>query len=342
MPVVAARTYLDTASVGPVSRLYAEVLKNLTDEDSHSGRAHKERFDLIDQAKNRIRSEFASLLSATPEEFELTQGTTSGIRLLVERFSWSPGDEIVSTKLEFPRCLEPLREISRKRGLRLQLAEVPASNTGSLDWLERWMTPKTRLIVCSGVAYATGQKLPIGDIARLARDRGVCTLIDGAQLIGAAELDLSQAPIDFLAMPLQKWLGGPEGLGALYTRSGTLDRPRYDSAVHGWPVFEATAAHLAWLRDQLGWTWIHERTRELANYARKAINALDDDRLITPADFAGIVASRCVGQDPQALFDRLHRAGIIVRYRPEMALFRISTAFFNREDEIDRFVSAVQ
>jgi L-cysteine/cystine lyase len=277
-----------------------------------------------------------------PETLELTQGTTNGIRAIVERFPWEPKDEIVTTALEFPRCIEPLRQVADKQKLALKIAEVPMNDCGSLDWLERSVTARTRLIVFSGVAYATGQRLPIDRITEFARQRSIHTLVDGAQLIGAFKVDLSRTPVDFLAMPLQKWLGGPEGLGALYVRAGTLDLLRQDSAVHGWPVLEATVAHLAWLREHLGWSWIYDRTQDLAAYARAAIAALDDERLIAPDSYAGIVAMRCMAENPQRLFESLTAAGMTVRYRPEMDLFRISTAFFNREDEIDGFVAAIR
>jgi L-cysteine/cystine lyase len=342
LPLTKERTYLDTASVGPVSRIYAQTLAARTDDDLRTGRAQAARFDAIDHAKSRIRSEIASLIFADPAELQLTTGTTSGIRAIVERFPWEPGDEIVSTQLEFPRCIEPLQEVAKKHNLTLRMADVPANDASDFDWLDRCITSKTRLIVFSGVAYATGQRLPIDRIAEFARSKGIYTLVDGAQLIGAASLDLGRIPVDFLAMPLQKWLGGPEGLGALYVRAGTLELLRQDSAVHGWPVLEATIAHLAWLRENLGWTWIYKRTSSLASYARTAIEALDDDRLMTPESHAGIVSVRCMNDKPQQLFERLLQAGMTVRYRPEMALFRISTAFFNTEDEIDRFVSVIQ
>jgi L-cysteine/cystine lyase len=322
--------------------VYAETLANRTDEDLRTGRAHVARFDRIDHARSRIRSEISSLLSADPETLELTQGTTSGIKAIVDRFPWRAGDEIVSTQLEFPRCVEPLRETARTRNLTLKLATVPASDTGNIDWLEQCITNKTRLIVFSGVAYATGQRLPIDRIAQYARLQGICTLVDGAQLIGAANFDLSRTPVDCVAMPLQKWLGGPEGLGALYVRSGALDLLRKVSAVHGWPVLEATVAHLEWLRNSLGWSWIFDRVGRLASHARMAINNLDGDRLVTPADCAGIVALRCSDDNSRQQFDRLTAAGFTVRYRPEMSLFRISTAFFNCEAEIDRFVAAIR
>jgi L-cysteine/cystine lyase len=340
-PLVDEVTYLDTASVGPVSRTYMEVLENRTAEDVRIGRAYAERFERIDQAKDRIRSEIGSILAAEPEQLVLTQGTTSGIRTLVERFPWHPGDEILTTDLEFPRCVEPLAAVARDKDLALRIAAVPSHNAHELGWLEACITSKTRLIVCSGVAYATGQRLPIDRITELARIRGVHTLIDGAQLIGAAKLDLNQTPVDFLALPLQKWLGGPEGLGALFIRAGTPVPRLEDSTVQGWPVLEATASHLAWLRDNLGWDWIFARTRQLSSYARDAIRAWDSDRLMTPTEHAGIVAVNCIDGDGRQLFDQLSAAGIVVRHRPELGLFRISTAFINSETDIDRFAAAM-
>lgn len=83
------------------------------------------------------------------------------------------------------------------------------------------------------VAFETGQLLPLADIAAMARKRGIRCLIDGAQCAGAAPLDPGEAGIDFLAIPLQKWLLGPEGLGALYVREpekhGLRRPPRWRS-----------------------------------------------------------------------------------------------------------------
>jgi hypothetical protein len=63
IPLAAKRIYLDTASVGPVSRIYADTLADRTRDDLRTGRAPLARFERIDQAKSRIRSEIADLLS---------------------------------------------------------------------------------------------------------------------------------------------------------------------------------------------------------------------------------------------------------------------------------------
>jgi L-cysteine/cystine lyase len=342
IPVVNECAYLDTASVGPVSKIFCRTLAENTEQDLRLGRARLERFERADKARERIRDEISELLAVGADRLELTDGTTSGIRAVISRFPWQSGDEILTTPLEFPRCMEPLHELTRQQNIRLHTVNVPREDTDDIGWLANAITPKTRMIFCSGVAYGTGQKLPIDRIARFASTHGIYTLVDGAQSVGAVMLDLSTTPVDFLAMPLQKWLGGPEGLGALYVRSSTLDLLRPDSVVHGWPVLEATGEHLSWLRKTLGWPWIFERTGKSCRYARNAISNVDPDRLITPEHCAGIVAIRASDGDGQALFDRLCAANLLVRYRPELGLFRISTAFFVSNSDIDRFMEFIQ
>jgi L-cysteine/cystine lyase len=342
LPVTREYAYLDTGSVGPISAIYSQALARLTNEDLSMGRALAGRWERIGRAKAAIRAELASLLGADPAEIELTGSTRDGIARLLGRLPWSPGDEVVTTQVEFPACAATIRALEKTRGVVVRIAEAPEDGAENVDWLERCLTPRTRLIALSGVAYATGQGLPLERIAALAAARGIPTLVDGAQLAGAAVLDLRRTRIDFLALPLQKWLLGPEGLGALYARAGTLDAPESEGIAQGWPVLEACAEHLAWMREALGWDWIHARTRRLAAHARAVLTGIDGFRLVTPRTHAGLVAVRCENEDSQRVAARLESRNMIVRHRPELGLLRISTAFFATKDEIDRFADAIR
>lgn len=342
IPVVEEFTYLDTGSVGPVSSVYAGTLARCTQEDLRAGRALMKRFDRIDAAREALRTEVAALLGAQPAEIELTQGTADAIRTLVDRYPWEPGDEIISTQLEYPACADALRTIAESGRVTLRIAEAPVASGDDLGWLERCVTPKTRLIAFSGVAFTTGQRLPIEEISAYASARGIHTLVDGAQLIGAAELRLDAIPVDFVAMPLQKWLCGPEGLGALFVREGSVRlSPGRRNAIHGLPVLEAAVSQLEWMRESLGWDWIHSRVRALSTHARSALNDCEAADLVTPDASAGLLSFRCESAAVPQILDRLESAAIVVRHRPELDLFRISTAFFNSEDEIDRCVAAL-
>lgn len=341
IPVTQNCAYLDTGSVGAVSSVYGDVLSRCTAEDQQIGRAQATRFEKIDDAKSKIRSELGAILGAGANEFELTQGTADAVQTLLERIDWADGDEILTTQIEFPRCRGKIDALQRDHGVTVRVAEVPADDANELRWLDQAISRRTRLIAFSAVAFATGQKLPLTEIAELARARNILTLVDGAQFVGSGSLDLKHCPIDFLALPLQKWLCGPEGLGALYIRSGRLSGLRSDHVTHAWPVLEATVAHLHWMRTALGWDWIHERISRLSAYARDKAAGLAVPALVTPAEHAGLIAVRCAPGTSQQLMDRLAGRQIIVRHRPELELLRISTAFFSTEEEIDSFIGTI-
>ena len=340
LPVTANRIYFDTASVGPVTTIFSEALARCMAEDVRLGRALLPRFERIESARDQIRSELAILLGAEPQEIVLTQGTADSVRTLLERIDWRAGDEILTTQVEFPRCRDKIDAIERSAGVAVRVADVPADAGRDIGWLEQAVSPQTRLIVCSGVVFTTGQRLPIDQIAEFAAARGILTLVDGAQLVGANELDLRRTAVDFVAMPLQKWLCGPEGLGALYIRNSQV--PGGDNVVQSWPILEATAEQLRWMRETLGWSWIHARTVALSDLAFARAQEIAYGELVTPPDHAGLIALTFPEGESTAVVDKLESRGIFVRHRPELDLIRISTAYFIEEEEIDRFMTALQ
>jgi L-cysteine/cystine lyase len=343
MPLTEHVVYLDTGSVGPVTSVYAGMLARGTAEDLRIGRASRRRFDRIDAATEALRTEISGLLGARPSEIELTQGTADAIRILVDRYPWQPGDEIVSTQLEYPACANAITDLAKTGRVTLRTAAVPDQSTDDLGWLERCVSPRTRLIAFSAVAYTTGQRLPVERIVEFASALGIHTLVDGAQLIGAAALGLDEVPIDFLAMPLQKWLCGPEGLGALFVRDGAGSlAPGRKYVVHGWPVLEAAVAQLSWMRDTLGWPWIYERVRTLHDYARSALSDCHTVKIVTPDASAGLLSFKCEPAGIKRILERFETDRLVVRHRRELDLFRFSTAFFNTEEEIHRGVASLQ
>src|SRR5439155_1937708 len=123
-------------------------------------------------------------------------------------------------------------------GVELGVVDV---GTGEDDELtlaafDRALVPGTRLVVVSHVAWSTGAMLPIQGIADLARARGAWLAVDGAQSAGAIPVRVSDLGADFFAVSAQKWLLGPEGMGALYVGPVALARAR--QAFAGWFSYE--------------------------------------------------------------------------------------------------------
>lgn len=337
-PVTRRCAYLNTGSMGPVSAAYAEALHRYTQEDVASGRVSGQRYADLDDAREKLRDEFAELLQCDRAHLFLTQNTTTGLETIIESIPWQTGDEVISTDLEHEACALPLQRQAELNGLKIRIAEVSGPDDQILDVIANLLTDQTRLIAFTGTAFESGRCLPIRRIVALAHAVGVPTLLDAAQSAGAIPLDLDEMGVDYCALPLQKWLCGPEGIGALYVRdesAGLLTAPPRDRVVHGLGVLAAAAEHLNWLRTELGWEWIHRRTAELAAFARAAVDAADFATLMTPDSFAGLTTLTFGGAADPAVAQELEKRGFVVRQLVHQSAFRISTAYFNLESEID-------
>jgi L-cysteine/cystine lyase len=207
-------------------------------------------------------------------------------------------------------------------------------------------------------------------IAEIAHARGALLVVDGAQSAGAIPLDLATTGADVYAIPAQKWLLGPEGMGAVAVSPRARDRlqpafgghyefERVDStgtAVR-WPDarrFEATNYHrpsivgmarsIGWLGMFIGLDWVYRRGTALAHSTADRLAAIDGVEVVTPRDrMATLVSFRIGGWEPQAALDELGaRVFAVCRTLPLIDALRISVGFFNSEEELDRFIGAVE
>jgi len=334
LPVTAEFNYLSTGSWGPVSRVYATTLRRAVLQELRHGRMTAERFEVMERAGGQIRQLLADLVGVAPARLALTRSTSASLEAVIRGFPLSAGYEVVCTQLEHRACTAPLAAEAGRRGFNVRIAQVPEEGADDLQWLARCVSARTRLIAFSGVSYTTGQLLPIAAIAGFARQRGIRTLLDAAQCVGAMALDLDASGVDFCGFPLQKWLLGPEGMGALYVRDGAADGLLQDRVTQPRGVLEATAAHLEWLRDRIGWPFVFERTRELGIEARAACARVDGLRVVTPESHAGLVTVETGPERHAAILARAARRRIVLRSWPDSGRFRLSTAFFNTGDEI--------
>jgi selenocysteine lyase/cysteine desulfurase len=335
-PVTRLRTYLGTGSLGAVSTIYESTLCACAGEDLAHGRALQRRYERLAAAREHLRRELALLLNVAPERIALTQGTADSLRGAIDALTWRTGDEVICTQLEHAACSTPLVALANAGRATLRTAQVPSEPSDDLRWLTKHLNARTRLVAFSAVAFETGQRLPIAALVAAVQAHGALTLLDAAQAAGAMALDLTAVPADFCALPLQKWLGGAEGLGALIVREST-GAAATDRVTRGWGEFEASAAHLGWMRQNLGWSWIFERVARLAAYARRRAASIPALRLLTPPMHAGLVTFAIESCDLEHVGQRLRTAGFVFRHIESLRALRISTAAFNTEEEIDRF-----
>jgi len=374
MPVTRHKIYLNTGTSGPLTIQTVENLNQRNNSELAEGRASAAGFVRLNEAKVAARKAIARLVKATPQEIALTNHTTAGMNIVIHGFNWQPGDEVITTTLEHEGGLLPLYVLKQRYGVVVKMVDLSANDSDEdiVAKLEAAIAPRARLMLYSHVAWNTGQRLPMAKITAMGHKHHVLSLVDAAQSVGAIPLDLPASGVDFYAIPGQKWLCGPEGTGALYIRQDrvsmvsptfvgyvSLENPtmydytgyfmpakgarRYEVGTVYRPGIEAMVKNLGWLEEEIGWTWIHDRILHLAAYARSELDKLQKVSIITPpGSQAGLVTFNLEGYDPARVVTKLAQQDIIIRFLPHPYALRVSTGFYNTEDDIDRLVEALK
>lgn len=374
MPATETNVYLNTGSVGPMAQVTSDALHAAHMQAMTQGRASIPSFMAAFEALSGLRQAFAELVNVKASEIALTHHTTEGMNIVSHGLTWQPGDEVITTNFEHPGGLFPLYTLRQRQGVVVKVVHFTPEDgpQAFIDRLTAAMSPRTRLLAISHVAWNTGLLLPLAEIVQAARERYVLTLVDGAQSAGAIPLDLTALGVDFYAMPAQKWLCGPEGLGALYVRQNRLsellptftgylsmglggvydttgnfmpapDARRYEVGSIYRPGIAAMVANLRWLSETIGWSWIHQRILHLAHYARESLCEMPGITMITPpGSQAGLVTFNLDGYDPARVMMKLLADNIIVRFLGDPYALRISTGFYNSEADIDRLINGLK
>jgi cysteine desulfurase len=140
------------------------------------------------------------------------------------------GDHIVTTTVEHPAVLQPLRFLER---LGAKVTYVRVDGTGRVDAedIRRALTPRTILVSVMHANNEVGTIQPLADIARICRERGALLHSDAAQSVGKIPARVAELGVDLLTIAGHK-LYAPKGVGALYIRDGVQLEPLIHGAGH--------------------------------------------------------------------------------------------------------------
>jgi L-cysteine/cystine lyase len=351
-PVLDRYAYLNAGTFGPLSRSTLEVMAKLRAWEGIHGRAGRAYFDEMLERRERVRGLFAEQVQAPVDNVALTDSTTQGVHVVVIGLGLGPGDEVVTTDAEHFGLTGPLAA----SGATIRVARVRDAAAGDVyDLIERDVTPRTRLIATSAVSWIDGTVFPWHALRDATQ---VPVLVDGAQSVGAIEVDVAGA--DFYTISGQKWLCGPDATGALFVADPALLQPRlvaypsaesYDIAAASWvpkagarrfDTLFAPPNSVAGLEAAMSKlpTGRFERARELAERCRRLLLEHGHD-VVTESGQATLVSWRHDG-DTAAATRHLYERGVIIRELPGTGLLRASVGWWNDGSDLERLAEGLE
>lgn len=167
------------------------------------------------------RSQLAALINVQPGDLTFVVNATSGLNVVARSLPLKPGDEVLTTDLEYGALDYTWGHLCRKAGATYVNQHIPVPFTtpeAIVDALWHGVTDRTRAIFLSHITSATSVILPIEAICERARAEGILTIVDGAHTPGQASLDLTAMGVDVYSGNCHKWLCGPKGSAFLYVR----------------------------------------------------------------------------------------------------------------------------
>ena len=371
LPALEAGIYLNTGSVGPLPAETAAAMNEIAGYELTTGRAHPDYWEETLQRMAEARAATAAVLVADAADIALTHSTTDGMNIGAWSIDWKAGDRAITTSLEHPGGTGALYNLRDRLGVELVFVDVDigADPDDVLAAFDAAIDERTRLVAVSHVLWATGAVLPIAGIAKIAHARGAILVVDGAQSVGAIPIELAATGADVYAISAQKWLLGPEGMGAIAVSAAVRDRLQpafgghftFETVAPGgvvvrWPdarKFESSNFHrpsivgmarsIGWLSMFVGLDWVYARGAAMARSAADRLAAIDGVELITPREhMATLVTFRIAGWPAESALEELGaRVFAIARTVPLVDALRISVGFFTSEAELERFLDAV-
>jgi isopenicillin-N epimerase len=371
-------TNLNTGSFGPQPRI---VFDHVTELRRRLGQEPmdflvRQMPPLLWGARERL----ARFIGADPYRLIFTANVSAGINIIAACLRPAGPGEIVTTDHEYLAMHWCWERAAVRLGLDYRVIPLPARADDPSEIVGAFraaLRPETRLLFFSHVLSPTGAVLPAKEICAEAHRRGVLTVVDGAHAPGMVSLDVSDVGCDFYAGNCHKWLLAPIGSGFLYLGRGNEDRLQPLQVSWGWHYdrtrpderdefgstpriraleFEGTRDPCAWLaapaaiefQEELGWTAIRTRMTELVRHVRRRIGALGLES-VTPTNPSLHGAMTAFRLPPAADTNRLrreiwekHRIEVPIIERPGEVLVRVSTHFYNTEDEIDQLARALR
>jgi kynureninase len=361
-PVVLRKSYLISASLGPVSERSKRYLQEFVEAWETMGAPEPVWFERFFPRIREVKRLYSGLIGADYEELAITTNVTMALSSVLSCLDLSgERNRIVLTELDFPTDGH-VSLAQRRRGAEVVFLPSPDGVTVPLESFEEAIDERTAVVLINRVLYRSSALLDVREICRLAKEAGAWSVIDDFHGAGIVPIDVHEVGCDFHTTGVLKWLCGGPGLTFLYARKDLL--PALEPTIAGW---WGQREPFAFRIDELDWhptarrfeTGTHPApTAFIAQGGLEIIREVTPERIRTrqgeltghvmdraeaaglqvrtprePSMRGGVVNVR-VGDQAEKIAEALYERDVCVDHRGDG--IRVSPHFFNTEQDIDR------
>jgi cysteine desulfurase / selenocysteine lyase len=364
-PVAETWAYLNHATHGPFSRRTVAAINQValawSVPPTMDGAARE-------GAMATARENVAALVNGDASRVAFVANLAEGFSLCAAGIDWRPGDNVVIPRDEFPSVVYPFMNLQR-RGVELRLVEKDARGYTDLDRVAEAIDGRSRALAISHVEFMDGYRNDLAAIGALCRERGVLSIVDATQSMGALPIDATATGIDVLAAHGYKWLMASHGLGVIHFSDRALAEihPVYVGRLSVNKGFEDLDYALDWREGALrfqtgGWNWL---SIGAFNASAELIRAADPaatephalaltDRLLAAVAQKGYSVTSCLDRPRRSQIvsftsgDRATDAAIVADLaRRQVAVslrgrgVRVAPYFYNNDEDVDRLIEGL-
>jgi cysteine desulfurase/selenocysteine lyase len=335
-------------------------------------------------AYERTREKIAKFINAnSTDEIIFTRNATEAINLI--SYSWGRAnvkkdDYVVITEIEHHSNIVPWQILTQEKRAKLLYVGVDDSGYLKMEDYKRYIeSNKVKLISLSQMSNVLGTIVPINKIIKMAHDKGVKVMVDGAQSVPHMPVDVQNMDCDFMAFSAHKMLG-PTGVGVLYVKREILDKMapfigggdmikevhKYETRYNDLPYkFEGGTPNIADVigfgaaidyLNEIGMNNIREHEIDITNYAIKTITGVKGVTVYGPSNSnhrGGIVSFNIGDIHPHDLATIMNDHGIAIRSGHHcaqvlmerlnvVATSRTSFYIYNTKEEVDILINALE
>jgi kynureninase len=366
-PVVARKSYLISASLGPVSTRSRRHLEEYVSAWADKGAPDHVWFEDIFPAMSRLKDTFGALVGADHDELAITVNVSLALAAVMSCLDFRNRRKIILSELDFPTDGH-VALAHRRLGAEVVFLKSRDGLSIPLEAYRDAVDETTALVFVNRVLYRTSALMDAKEICRMAREAGAWSLVDDFHGAGILPVDVHDLGCDFYATGVLKWLCGGPGLTFLYARRDLLSS--LEPLVTGWfatrEPFSFDLQHLEY----------HPTARRLehgtpaapvAFIAQGGLDIISEvrpentrqrqqdliDYVIERADGAGLsvrsprdrnarggVVNVGVGQEAEKICHALLERDVCTDFRGDG--LRVSPHFFNNEGDVDRLFDALR